>query len=192
MSKSKTDIELVEMSKQNSDYFAFVIERYKIKLENYVKRLGVNKNNSQDVLQNIFIKVYINLNSYDTRLPFSSWIYRIAHNEAISYFRKEKITPQPFKNEEDMLVFDTISSDLDIEKDSLSKENKDYLLKIINSLDKGYRDIILLRYFEEKSYTEISDILKIPEGTVASNIARAKKQIRKILEGDINFINYAK
>src|SRR6056297_1971692 len=93
--QNKSDSELVELSLQHPDYFACLINRYEGKLTSYVRRLtNLDEEEIQDVLQDVFIKVYQNLNNFDARLKFSSWIYRITHNQVISNFRKVQSRPQ--------------------------------------------------------------------------------------------------
>jgi RNA polymerase sigma factor (sigma-70 family) len=95
------DEEIVRRALLQTDAFALIIERYEAKLLRYLERLGVGvKEDREDVLQNAFIKAYKNLNSFDLSLPFSSWMYRIAHNEAMSFFRSKRARPQIILSEE--------------------------------------------------------------------------------------------
>ena len=81
----KTDQELVSDTLSDKHAFSAIVKKYEEPMRRYIKRLGCkDENEVDDVLQEIFIKVFINLNDYDPSLQFSSWIYRIAHNETIS------------------------------------------------------------------------------------------------------------
>ncbi|MCD4760747.1 RNA polymerase sigma factor, partial [bacterium] len=156
------------------------------KLLRYIRRIsGLNIEDAEDVLQDVFIKVYQNLNSFDTSLKFSSWIYRITHNQVISNFRKKQARPQEISGDNE-LILNNIVSDLDMGRDidlGYARENID---KILNSLDIKYREVLVLKFLEEKEYKEISDILKKPMGTVATLLNRAKKQFReKLVQSDI-------
>ena len=85
----KNDEELVALALKNQDFFACLVERYEPKLMRYVRRISAaTQEDAEDLLQEIFVKVYRNLNDFDPDLKFSSWIYRIAHNQVISYWRK--------------------------------------------------------------------------------------------------------
>ena len=80
-----TDQDLVTQTLANKQAFAKIVRRYEAPLLRYITRLGCrNTSTAQDLLQEIFIKTYVHLNDYDHSLQFSSWIYRIAHNEIIS------------------------------------------------------------------------------------------------------------
>src|SRR5690606_8168284 len=95
MEQRYSDEMLVALSLEDKERFGELIERYESKLGRYIARLGIRTaEDRQDVLQEIFLKVYKNLNGFDPKLSFSSWIYRIAHNEAISWYRKQSVRPE--------------------------------------------------------------------------------------------------
>jgi len=183
-SHEKTDEELVVMSRVQREFFGMLIERYEQKLARYIARLGIRDSEDiQDVLQEIFIKVYRNLNEFDTSLAFSSWIYRIAHNETVSWHRKHRVRPEGnlVSNSEDVLLL-LASEDWKDEDRFDADISGEVLSDAIEVLDEKYRDVIVLRFFEQKEYDEISDILKIPVGTVGTLIHRAKKQLEKLID----------
>ena len=167
--------------------FGIIIERYEAKLTRYVSRLGVRNYDDQlDVLQEIFIKAYKNLNSFDTSLSFSSWIYRIAHNEAISWYRKKNVRPEGHLIADGEEVLELISSKEEAAEIAFDKNvNATELLKALEEIELKYREVLILRYFEHKEYEEISDILKIPSGSVGTLIYRGKKQLYNALNSKI-------
>jgi RNA polymerase sigma-70 factor, ECF subfamily len=176
--EKKEDSELVELSLKNQEYFYCLILRYEKKLFNYIRRISASsKEDIEDILQDVFISVYKNLNDFDNNLKFSSWIYRIAHNKTISQWRKSSSRPKTVSgdNEENGL-FNFISSEEDIVKDLEKKCSAKEVKSIIFKLDEKYKDVLVLRFLEDKDYKEISDILKKPMGTVATLISRAKKK----------------
>ena len=182
--KEKTDANLASLSLKNTDVFGELIDRYEAKLSRYVRRLsGLEKQSIEDVLQDSFIKVYTHLNDYDSRFSFSSWIYRITHNETINYLRKNKkqiIIPLETDDKESTKLIDVLSSEIDLELEFERKERIKTIQKIINLLPGNYREVLVLRYMEDLDYKEISDILKIPMGTVATTINRAKKKFKEL------------
>ena len=90
----KTDEELVKLALQKQEHFVYLINRYQHKLLRYIKRISnFSVEETEDILQEVFIKVYRNLEGFDQSLKFSSWIYRIAHNQTISHFRKSRAGP---------------------------------------------------------------------------------------------------
>jgi len=174
-----TDEEIVIMTLREQSHFGFIVDRYEAKLKRYISRIGIRNDDDQlDVLQDIFIKVYKNLNSFDTSLSFSSWIYRIAHNEAISWYRKHNVRPEghAIANGDEVLSFISNTEDTpDITFDR--GVNAEVINVALAKIDKKYCDVLTLRYFEHKEYEEISDILKIPTGSVGTLIYRGKKQL---------------
>jgi len=184
----KTDEELVRLVLEDQDYFLYLVRRYESKLFRYISRISnVDRDDAEDILQDIFIKVYRNLNGFDTDLKFSSWIYRITHNEVISNYRKykNKVKVNSFDKDEEFVR--NIADEFDIEKDLSWVESKDRIFEILNQMEIKYRDVLVLKFLEDKSYHEISDILKKPGGTVGTLINRAKKQFFKILEVEQNY-----
>lgn len=179
---SKTDEELVKMALNNQDSFLYLVERYEKKLLSYIIRIsGFSKEDAEDVLQEVFIKVYVNLNSFDDDLKFSSWIYRITHNEVINNYRKKKVRPQSVMDLDDEFL-NNLASDLKTDGHIDQRYLKENVAKVIENLDPKYKEILVLRFWEDKDYSEISDILKKPMGTVATLISRAKKKFQEELE----------
>jgi len=174
------DSQIVEMILSDVNAYKYIIDRYDSKLARYIQRvLYISKEDAEDILQEVFLKAYRNIQGYDSRYSFSSWIYRIAHNEAVSFLRKKKIT---VTNTEKIDIFDRIASDEDVEgaflKDLESREVRD----ILSKLETRYREVLVLRYFEEMGYNEISQVLHISSGTVASLINRGKKKFKILVQ----------
>lgn len=182
-----TDEEVVALTLKEPNTFGVIIERYESKLKRYIMRLGVHNHDDQlDVLQEIFIKAYKNLNSFDTSLTFSSWIYRIAHNEAISWYRKKNVRPEGHLIADGEDVLGLVSSKEDAAEIAFDKNiNAEELTKALETIELKYREVLILRYFEHKEYEEISDILKIPSGSVGTLIYRGKKQLYNALNSKI-------
>ena len=178
-----TDQDLVTETIKNKQAFTAIVHRYEAPLLRYIFRLGCKDSAAaQDLLQEIFVKTFVHLNDYDHSLQFSSWIYRIAHNEIVSYFRKERIRPSVLTKSENYFLFENIVDDAAF----IEQKNQGYtaseIAKAVGQLEPKYRDVIILKFFEEKSYEEISDIMQIPQGTVSTLINRAKKKIKIYLE----------
>jgi len=176
----KTDEELVDLTLQNKEYFVCIIDRYEDNLLRYIRRItNIAEDELYDILQETFVNVYYNLNGFDRSLKFSSWIYRIAHNKTISVHRKNKVRPHGNLIDFDEKVLENLADDFDVTKDIDIRYLRQNIEKILDKLDEKYKEVLILRFFEEKDYKEISDILKKPIGTVATLISRAKKQFRE-------------
>lgn len=178
----KSDQELVAATLRDRHAFAAIVERYENPLRRYIAHLGCTDGQDiNDVLQELFIKCYLNLNDYDPDFKFSSWIYRIAHNETISFFRKKRIQPAPIVTEEEMRIIENIADEKDLLENVSQAFDIEAVRRALMQINERYREALMLRLFEEKSYPEISDILQIPEGTVATYINRGKKELKDIL-----------
>ncbi len=180
---NKTDEELVILILKEKEVYRYLIQRYGGKLKRYIIRLsGVSQEDAEDILQEVFIKTYRKLNDFDRKLKFSSWVYRITYNETVTYLRKRSRKPRTFNFEINAFMLDALKAGLDIEKDYDRKNLSENVSKIMNELGGKYKEVLVLRYIEDKDYEEISDILKKPIGTVATLLKRAKEQFKKEME----------
>lgn len=180
---NKTDEELVPLVLENQNDFSYLVHRYQDKLSRYVRRLSnLSPEEAEDVLQNIFIKAYLNLNDFDSSLKFSSWIYRIAHNEVIDNYRRSKARPKLLDSDISDSQVKELSGDFDLFADVANVELRARIHEAISRLDPKYREALILKFIEDKDYQEISDIIKKPMGTVASRINKAKIQLRRQLD----------
>ena len=177
--KKLSDEKLVALSLDDHLAFSILVDRYKDRLLNFIRRMsGLSVEDSQDVLQNIFLKVYLNLNSFDDYLKFSSWIYSIARNQIISNYRKNKVRPEGNLIKIDESLIERLVFDFNIEKELDIKILNQQIFSVLNELKDKWREVLILRFFEEKDYNEISDIIKKPSGTVASMLSKAKKEFK--------------
>jgi len=171
-----SDEEIIEKVKTNNhDFYAIIISRYQKKLLRYANTIINDTNKATDIVQESFIKAYVNLNSFNSKMKFSSWLYRIVHNEAINVtkrFRREVLMPEDFD----------FSSEEDIEESFVKKEIKNKVDICLKKKPIIYSEPLSLFYLDERSYEEISDILRIPIGTVATRINRGKKILKKICQ----------
>jgi len=175
--EQKNDLQLVFLSLKNQEYYYCLMKRYEVPLMNYVRKLsGMNQSDVEDVLQEVFILAYQNLNDYDRKFKFSSWIYRIAHNQTVSMLRKKTKKYRDISWDEHDLD-QLLQSDFDLEQSLFQKIDHYNLLQNIDTLPLKYKEVLLLKFIEGKDYQEISDILRKPMGTIGTLINRAKKRL---------------
>lgn len=181
--QSMDDNELVALSIKNSQYFYCLMKRYEDKLSNYVQRFTyLSVDDAEDIVQESFIKTYRHLNDCDCSLKFSSWLYRIVHNQAINFLKKNKQSLRIRIKENDDELVEWLISETDIEKETIAKHFSEYVKTVLEKLKPEYKEVLVLKFFEDKDYREISDILQKPMGTVATLLSRAKVQFREIYE----------
>jgi RNA polymerase sigma-70 factor, ECF subfamily len=177
--KAKNDVELVNLAKKDPDNFEALMLRYQNRLFHFIKRISYSsKEDAEDILQEAFLKIYKNLNSFDDSLQFSTWAYQITRNCVIDSIRKKQVRPQKARLETEELA-KIFRSSTDIESETIARDTIKKIKEIISKLPFKYREVIILRFLEEKNYEEIMDIVKRPKGTVASLINRGKKILKE-------------
>lgn len=125
---------------------------------------------SEDLVQEAFIKAYLNLDKFDSKYSFGGWIVRIAQNLFIDYTRKSK--NKPMQGSDELMQ---IPSGLNPEQSFISKEDNRRLDEALANLTPAYRQIIELRFWQDLTYEQIAEKLKLPIGTVKTQIYRARK-----------------
>jgi len=183
--ENASDEQLVQLALMDQDSFYYIIKRYEPKIVSYIKRMTkISSEECQDLLQDIFIRVYRNLNQFNRKLKFSSWVYRIAHNEIINQYRKQRSYSAAIESlaegDNGGHLAGFIGEALEIDNVYISRENAEMVRAALTRLPDKYREILILRYLEDKSYNEIGDILRKPAGTIATLIRRAKAKFKKI------------
>jgi RNA polymerase sigma-70 factor, ECF subfamily len=170
----------VAVQQGDADAFGVLVNRFEAKLKRYARKFLSYEEDIEDVVQDVFIKAYINIQSFDTSRRFSPWLYRVAHNTFVNELKR--------KGRQGGVVFDfdTILPHLPATEtaDSLSlgKELKAQFDSLIGELSPKYREIIVLFYEEKLSYEEISDILKIPVTTVGVRLKRGREKLQASYE----------
>lgn len=182
--KKLSDNDLIRLLKCNSPIVHDeLISRYQRRLFIYIYRFLGNKEETEDLLQNVFFKVYKYCKNFDTSRKFSSWIYRIAHNEAVNYIKRKNIK-KFISLEEFVSNKDRIETKTDVKSPMevwLKKELRGEVEKSMKKLPVKYQEVLKMRYFSEKSYKEISKVLKKPVNTVGTLINRAKRKLETVI-----------
>lgn len=179
-----SDAEIVERVKSDKKYFSYIVERYDWKLKKYVKRItGVSQESVEDIVQEVFMKVYVNIDKFDQNFKFSSWIYRIAHNQAVNryVYEKHRKTESITTSEGGEAHFIT-KDENDIWERIQQDDINENLHVALKEIAEKYQEVIEMSYFQEKSYQEIATELKKPINTVGTTLSRGKKLLEKELE----------
>lgn len=176
----KTDEEIAaNVQKGDVDAFGELVERYETRITRYAGKFLLSGEDAKDLAQEVFIKAYMNIQSFDANRKFSSWLYRIAHNEFINAIKKRSRMPAL------SFDFDTIFPHPAAKETSDSEANrrdlKEIMDKYIGKLNAKYREPLILYYFEEMSYQDISEVLSIPISTVGVRINRGKNLLKNII-----------
>lgn len=165
--------------------FGLLIIEYEKSVYNIALRMMRNEEDAKDVAQEALIKVYKNLNKFDEKSTFKTWIYRVTMNTALDAIRKQKSTKQKetFSLDEQIEVKDDKAIDKEHQPESqmILNERKKVLYDAMNQLSQDQKSIVLLRDIKGLSYKEIAYILDSSEGTVKSRLNRGRKKLKEIL-----------
>ena len=174
-----SDSELVEMLREprtRREGFAVLVKQYSEKLYWKVRRIVLSHEDANDVLQNVFIKVWNNLQNFQGKSSLSTWLYRIAINESLDFLRKQKIADM-VSSDEDLSVSFRLMSDEYFDGDEIQAR----LQEAVARLPEVQRAVFNLKYFEEMKYSEISQILNTSEGALKASYHLAVKKITEYL-----------
>jgi RNA polymerase sigma-70 factor, ECF subfamily len=176
---------IVQVLKGDQDAYGEIVELYKDKVYQISYRMLGNRHEAEDIAQEAFIRAFINIHSFNLDLKFSTWLFRIATNLCIDRIRKKK--PDYYLDAEvagtdGLNMYSQIPSKTNMpEKEIESLELEETIQREISKLPEKYRSVIVLKYIEELSLIEISEILNLPIGTVKTRIHRGREALRKQL-----------
>ena len=182
--KSPTDEELIERF-QHGDMYAFdeIVRRYKDQLLNFAYRFLGDSEDSEDIVQETFFRVFRKKHAYRNVAKFSTWIYTITGNLAKTELRRRKkrklfsISGLGYEDRD----YDIPDSRRGPEEEADGAVKDEMVQKAIESLSAKFREVIILRDIQELSYEEISEIAKIPLGTVKSRVNRGRLKLQEKL-----------
>jgi RNA polymerase sigma-70 factor (ECF subfamily) len=167
------------------DRFTDLVKRYEKRVINYVYRITHRYEEAHDLAQEIFVKVFLALDRYDSKYQFSTWLFRIAQNSAIDALRKKSVMEVPISRQAD----DENPNDREFADGGVSPyramSNKQLGAAIdlaVKKLPADYRELIQLRHFAELSYEEIATMKKLPLGTVKNKLFRARNLLKDALD----------
>ncbi len=181
--RALTDGELIEKAlRGREDGFEEIVRRYQRPITGYVYRMLNNYDASLDVTQEVFIKVYNSLEKYSSEYKFSTWLYRIAHNAAIDYMRRNSVSQQSIEaeNTDGTYQLQLESPQPTPEQERERSEWRTEIDSVVKCLPVVYRELILLRHTQDLSYDEIAEVTNLPLGTVKNRLFRAREMMREM------------
>jgi RNA polymerase sigma-70 factor (ECF subfamily) len=163
-----------------------IVKKYEHPLLNYIGRMVGERELALDFTQDVFVRAYASLRSYEPRFKFSTWLYKIASNLIIDHWRKKKLPTfslsEPLGPEEGCLTLDVPDGEPGV---SRKFELAELRLRIETALEKlpgPLRELFVWRHVNELSYEEMAEIKGLPLGTIKNRVFQAKEMVRKILE----------
>ena len=187
MSSMNEDRNLVERAiLGEKEAFEMIIQKYQQPLLNYIGRMVGERELALDFTQEVFIKIYSSLRSYKPQFKFSTWLYRIASNTIIDYWRKKKIDAFSMdgqrNQEKDLPPIQIQANEQPLARKFEISQLREKIERALDRIPGPLREVFIWRHINELSYEEIAEIKGLPTGTVKNRVFQAKEMIRSMLE----------
>jgi RNA polymerase sigma-70 factor, ECF subfamily len=167
--------------------FKQIFETFHQKVFNYIFRIVANRESAEDLLQDVFLKIYQGLPTYREKKKLTPWIFTITRNTINDYFRKQNVYQSYFSGTEDDTILDNISkTENSPETILISQEIKDNFERIVVDLPYKLKEVFLLRHEADLSFKEISKMLHCPVNTLLGRMYLANKQVREQMKKLLN------
>ncbi|MEZ4938872.1 MAG: sigma-70 family RNA polymerase sigma factor [Crocinitomicaceae bacterium] len=186
--KGKKDLILVEAAKKGDQVaYAKLMEKYRESIYFMMLKMVKNPDDAEDLTMEAFGKAFNRLKQYSPNYAFSTWLFKIASNNSIDFIRKKRVKltsmDSAFENKDgETISMDVKCDELDPEEVAIKDQKTKLMRNVVDQLKPRYRDLIVKRYFEELSYDEIADEMKLPLGTVKAQLFRAREFLATIME----------
>ncbi|HIE16063.1 MAG TPA: sigma-70 family RNA polymerase sigma factor [Bacteroidales bacterium] len=184
-SKTREDYILAcEATKGDQRAYEKLLSRYREMVYFTILKMITNKQDAEDLTIETFAKAFIHIDQYKPIYAFSTWLFKIATNNCIDYFRRKNTKSKSSEKQEmeDGMEEFVDKSNIGPEKELIKKQRKEFVLKILTELNPDHKKLIELRYYKEFSYNEIAEALNIPIGTVKAKLYRAKYIISNLMQ----------
>ena len=181
------DKELVQRTLQGEKKaFEMIIQKYQTPLCSYIARMVKEYELALDITQEVFVKAYSSLRSYRQEYKFNTWLFKIASNSVIDFWRKKKIhavsMDQPHEKGGGSLPYQIPSDSPSVFRSVELSELRDRIEAVLDNLPENLKELFIWRHVNDLSYEEMAEIKGLPVGTIKNRVFQAKEVIRKNLE----------
>ena len=182
----KTDTELVASAlKGSQDAYRELVKRFERPVYSLIVRMVQDPATAEDLAQEVFVKAFRRLGTYDPQWKFSSWLFKIAHNTTIDHLRRGTPDTVPLESEgDDKGSLSAVLADETVDDPRAAAERRDLgrsLERAISSLRPEYRQAVLMFYAHGASYQDICEVTGLPLGTVKTTLHRARKELAQAM-----------
>ena len=188
--KALEDFKLIDAATEGLDEQAYgeLMKRYKKPVYHMILKMVRNVDDAEDLTIEAFAKAFKNLHRFKKDYTFSTWLFRIATNNAIDFIRKKKLETfslnTSFKNDNgDSVNIDVEDQNLDPQEEAIKSQKIELIHIFVTKLPPKYQRLVKLRYFDELSYDEIAKELDAPLGTVKAQLHRARELMHDLVKG---------
>lgn len=171
-------IALIHQGRRQEEAFRRLVDRYKEKLYWHIRKIVISHEDTDDILQNVFVKIWQGLQHFRYESKLYTWMYRIATNEALNFLSEKKRKVSGNSDEISLYLENTLESDVFFCGDTIQKE----LQKAILTLSERQRLIFNMKYFDDMSYEDMAEILNVAVGTLKATYHHAVKKIEENLK----------
>ncbi|HUN64684.1 MAG TPA: sigma-70 family RNA polymerase sigma factor [Bacteroidota bacterium] len=189
-SRKEDSVLIHEALRGNQAAYKQLLKKYHDAIFNVIFRIVHDRDQVEDLTQEVFVKAFGSLKNFNEEYAFSTWLYKIATNSSIDYIRKRKLETfsidKPIAMEESDYRYELPDTTYQPDKTIIQKQRNLLIDEAINQLPEKYRRVIILRHTEERDYAEIAKILKLPIGTVKAHIFRARELLNRYLRNRIS------
>ena len=166
--------------------FEMIVRKYQQPLLNYVGRMVGDRELALDFTQDVFVRAYSSLRSFDVRYKFSTWLFKIASNLVIDHWRKKKLPTfslsEPIGQDEDCLTLDVPDDEPPVGRKFELGELRQRIDLALEKLPGPLRELFVWRHVNDLSYEEMAEIKGLPLGTIKNRVFQAKEMLRRILQ----------
>ena len=180
MTDSKLQIERILNGNQTA--FRALVEEYQRLISHIVFRMVSTKEDREDICQDVFMRIYQNLSDFRSESKLSTWIASIAYNACLNHLEKRKLVPLEELNSPEQSLENFLERHKRPDEITEEKEVGALLENEINRMPATFRTILTLYHLDDMSYTQISEVMSLPEGTVKSYLFRARKLLKERLK----------
>ena len=177
---------MLDLAQGDRSAFERIISAHKQRVMNIAYRFLQNSSDAEDVTQEVFIRTYSSLRSYNPQFKFSTWLYRIASNFIIDHWRKKKIDvfslDHQKKLDRDLPPIQVPADEESIVTKFETSQLRDRIERTLERIPSSLREVFVWRHINELSYEEIAEIKGLPTGTIKNRVFQAKELIRNLLE----------
>lgn len=184
--RAKNDLDLVERARNGDQRaFASLMERYRETINYMILKMVHNRDDADDLTIEAFSKAFLQLEKYTPDFAFSTWLFKIAVNNAIDHIRKKRLKTLSIDDENDestRILFTNIHNTHPNPEEKYIRDQRATILRaILDELNPKYKSLVEMRYFDELSYEEIAEKLNMPLGTVKAQLFRARNLLSDII-----------
>lgn len=187
--KALEDFRLIDKALDEGDEQAFaeLMQRYKMAVYHMILKMVRNVDDAEDLTIEAFAKAFKNLHKFKKDYTFSTWLFRIATNNAIDFIRKKKLKTlslnTTFKNDSgDDVNIDVEDENLNPQQEAIKSQKIELVQMFVTKLPSKYQRLVKLRYFDELSYDEIATELDAPLGTIKAQLYRARELMYELVK----------